>query len=122
MKNTYTFFIFLALSSPFTAMAIPHCDKEMDKSEMLSAYKAVVEISDDWYEAYYGHQASSTRYCGTDACFNREKPNSSARATSQIGYGKVELEYEVSNCEKIIMRKYKMSLEDVVKSRRIPQP
>jgi hypothetical protein len=116
VKRQRTFLLLLLTIIPFSAMAIPHCSKEMDKSDTISTFKALHRMRENWIVATDNHFRNLSESCfNNSACFESERPKAHAQATAQIGYGKDELQYEIEMCERIFKNKYKMSNDEIQK-------
>ncbi len=111
MKTKHKLLLFLlAAIFPLSAMAIPHCSRDMDKSDTVATYQELRHLWDKWLDVSDGHLQAITDSCShNSACVEKNKPIGRELATSQIGYGIDEISYEMNRCKKVLKNKHKMT-------------
>ena len=100
----------LAALLPFTAMAVPHCSRDMDKPDAIATYQELRHLWSQWLDVSDGHLQAIPNSCSKDAaCVEEKRAIGRELATSQIGYGIDEISYEMNRCKKTLKNKYRMT-------------
>lgn len=100
----------LAATLPLSAMAIPHCSRDMDKSGTVATYQELRQLWDKWLDVSDEHLQAITDSCSHNtACVETKRPIGRELATSQIGYEIDEISYEMNRCKIALKNRYKMT-------------